>query len=140
MQQRRDPDTMPEPEGFVEVMFPELLKTFKPAFLGRLNIVPFYPLSDEVIKRITALKLAKIGKRIQENYQSRFSYTPQLIDTIAAPFTEVDTGARNIDHILTRTLLPEMSAEFLSRLAEGEAIQGVEISVSEEGGFHYEIS
>ena len=105
MQQRRDPDTMPEPEGFVEVMFPELLKTFKPAFLGRLNIVPFYPLSDEVIKRITALKLAKIGKRIQENYQARFSYTPQLIDTIAARCTEVDTGARNIDRILIMSVL-----------------------------------
>jgi type VI secretion system protein VasG len=135
-----DPDTTPEPEAFVKAIFPELLKTFKPAFLGRLTIIPFYPLNDQVIKMITELKLKKVARRVKEHYKASFVYTPQLIDTIAARCTEVDTGARNIDHLLTRTLLPELSAEFLSRMADGVAINAVEISVGDDGGFEYKIS
>ncbi len=135
-----DPDTIPEPDAFVEAVFPELLKTFKPAFLGRLNAIPFYPLNDEVIKMITELKLKKVARRVEENYKASFTYTPQLIDTIAARCTEVDTGARNIDHLLTRTLLPELSAEFLARMADGVAITAVEISVGEDSRFEYKVS
>jgi len=135
-----DPDTMPEPDAFVEAIFPELLKTFKPAFLGRLTMVPFYPLSDEVMKKIIELKLGKVGRRVQEHYRADFTYTPELVNSIAERCTEVDTGARNVDHILTRTLLPELSAEFLSRMAEGDAINAVEISTAEDGTFQYNIS
>jgi type VI secretion system protein VasG len=135
-----DPDTMPEPDDFIEALFPELLKTFKPAFLGRLNVIPYYPLSDDVMRRIIDLKLGKVAKRIQDHYHAKFAYTPDLVDTIAQRCTEVDTGARNVDHILTRTLLPEMSAEFLSRMAEGLAIGQVEVSVSDDGKFQYRIS
>ncbi|MEO1498467.1 MAG: type VI secretion system ATPase TssH [Planctomycetota bacterium] len=134
-----DPDTTPEPDGFVEALFPELLKTFKPAFLGRLTIIPYYPLADDVLKKIIGLKLGKVGKRVVEHYGAKFDYTPELVDAIAARCTEVDTGARNIDHILTKTLLPELSAEFLSRMAEGEAIEHVGITVGDEGGFEYEL-
>ena len=132
-----DPDTTPEPDAFVEAVFPELLKTFKPAFLGRLSIAPFYPLSDEVMRKIIELKLGKVGKRVQDHYHAKFSYTPELVDTIADRCTEIDTGARNVDHILNRTLLPELSAEFLSRMAEGKAIEAVEVSLEEDGGFRY---
>ena len=135
-----DPDTMPEPDEFVETLFPELLKTFKPAFLGRLTVIPYYPLSDDVMRMIIGLKLGKVAKRVQEHYRASFSHTPELVDTIAQRCTEVDTGARNVDHILTRTLLPEMSAEFLSRMAEGLAIDKVDVSVSENGDFQYVIS
>ncbi len=134
-----DPDTMPDAEGFVTAVFPELLKTFKPAFLGRVTILPYYPLSDDVMRRIIGLKLAKIGRRVAENYKATFAYCPEVVETIARRCTEVDTGARNIDHILTRTMLPEMSAEFLGRMAEGKAIAAVNVTVGEDEAFRYEI-
>ncbi len=135
-----DPDTTPDPNEFVDAVFPELLKTFKPAFLGRLTVIPYYPLSDDVMRQIVELKLKKVGRRIGENYRATFSYTPELVDTVVQRCSEVDTGARNVDHILTRTLLPEMSAGFLARMAEGRKISGVQVSVGEDGGFQYEIS
>jgi type VI secretion system protein VasG len=81
-----------------------------------------------------------VRKRVTDYYRAEFNYTPELVDTIAARCTEVDTGARNVDHILTRTLLPEMSAEFLSRMAEGGTIETVELSVGDDGEFEYAIS
>ena len=134
-----DPETRPEPAGLAEALHEELLKTFKPAFLGRLTVVPFYPLTDDVMRKIIELKLATIVNRISDNYRAVLAYTPDLVDSIAKRCTEVDTGARNVDHILTRTLLPELSAEFLSHLAEGKAISSVEASVAEDGNFQYRI-
>jgi len=134
-----DPETMPSPEAFTRAIFPELLKTFKPAFLGRVTLVPFYPLTDEVMRKIIHLKLDKIGRRVKEQYRAGFEYTPELVEAIAARCTEVDTGARNVDHILTKTLLPEMSSEFLARLAEGQQIGHVRLAVDENGNFRYEI-
>ena len=81
-----------------------------------------------------------MAHRIQDHYKARLTYTPELVEAIAQRCTEVDTGARNVDHILTRTLLPEMSAEFLARMAEGAAIRGVEVSVGEGGQFAYVIT
>jgi len=135
-----DPDTTPDPDAFVEAVFPELLKSFKPAFLGRVSIAPYYPLSDEVMRKIIQLKLGKVGKRIREHYKAEFTYRPELVDEIAKRCTEVDTGARNVDHILSRTLLPEMSAEILSKMAAGESIASVELSINEGGGFHYTLT
>jgi type VI secretion system protein VasG len=134
-----DEETRPDPEAFVEAVFPELLKIFKPAFLGRLTIVPYYPLTDDVMKKIIQLKLGKVARRVTDHYRATFQYTPDLVDTIAARCTEVDTGARNVDHILTRTLLPEMSAEVLARMAEGQSIRGIRVAVDPRGGFRYEI-
>jgi len=135
-----DPDTRPDPDGFRETLFPELLKRFKPAFLGRLAVVPYYPLSDEVLKKIIELKLQKIARRVRENHRAEFRYGPELVEHIAQRCTEVDTGARNVDHILTRTLLPEMSAEFLARMAEDQPIGGVQVSVTADGAFQYDFS
>ncbi len=134
-----DPETAPEPDAFIEALFPELLKTFKPAFLGRVAVIPYYPLSDEVLRRIVELKLGKVAKRVVENYRAKFSYAPELVETIAARCTEVDTGARNVDHILTRSLLPELSAEFLSYLAEGKEISDVHIGIDADQKFVYTI-
>jgi type VI secretion system protein VasG len=135
-----DPETMPDEAGLAEALRPELLKVFKPAFLGRVTVVPYFPLSDSVMRSIIELQLGRIGKRVRENYKASFSYVPELISSIASRCTEVDSGARNVDHIITRSLLPEMSAEFLSRMAGGHSIERVHISVNGAGAFQYEIN
>ncbi len=135
-----DPDTTPEPEDFLEAIFPELLKTFKPAFLGRCALIPYYPLPDHVIRKIIGLKLGKIGKRVEENYNARFSYAEELVQLIADRCKEVDTGARNIDHILTKSLLPDLSSELLSRLAESKSIGSVKVVVTPQQEFAFEIA
>ncbi len=134
-----DPDTTPEPEDFLEAIFPELLKTFKPAFLGRCALIPYYPLPDHVIRKIIGLKLGKIGKRVEENYNARFSYAEELVQLIADRCKEVDTGARNIDHILTKSLLPDLSSVLLSRLAESKSIGSVRVVVTPQQEFAFEI-
>ena len=134
-----DPETMPEPDKLSEALRPELLKSFKPAFLGRLTVLPYFPLADEVMKRIIELKLSKIGRRIEANYKASFEFTPDLVENILARCTEVESGARNVDHILTRTLQPELAAEFLSRMADDKAITRVRVSVDSNGAFHYDL-
>ena len=133
-----DPTTMPDAQGLGEALRPELLKFFKPAFLGRTTILPYFPLSDSVLKNIIGLKLNKIVKRVQAHYGAKLSYTPQLVDAVAARCTEVESGARNVDHILSRTLLPEMAGEFLARMAAGEKIEDVRITTGPDGRFVYE--
>ena len=135
-----DPETRPEPDALAEALYPELTKTFKPAFLGRVTIVPYFPLTDDVMRKIIELKLGRIKKRVYENYRASFEWTSQVIDHIGARCKEVQTGARNVDHILTRGMLPELSAEFLSRMAEGQAIKSVKVAVGDSGGFAYEIN
>ena len=134
-----DPETRPEPEALTESLHTELLKTFKPAFLGRVTLVPYYPLTDEVMRKIIVLQLGRIEKRVRENYRASFSYPDELVSSIADRCTEVESGARNVDHILTRTLLPEMSTEFLSRMADGQAISRVHVTVDDGGAFRYEV-
>ena len=134
-----DLDTRPDPEDFGKAVFPELLKTFKPAFLGRVNIIPFYPLADDVIRKIIVLKLGKVQKRVLEHYKIPLTWTDELVSAIAARCTEVDTGARNIDHIISKNLLPELSARFLERMANQETIQRVSVSATPEGNFAYEL-
>ena len=135
-----DPDTRPDAEGLAAALRPDLLKTFKPALLGRITIVPFFPLSDEVLRQIIQLQLKRIGDRMRTNHRATFSYDETLISTIAGRCKEVESGARNVDHILTGTLLPEISKEFLARMAEGQSVQKVHVSVDKEGKFAYQIS
>jgi type VI secretion system protein VasG len=135
-----DPETRPEPEALIEALRPDLLKAFKPAFLGRLIVVPYHPIADEAMRQIIQLQLGRIGARLQENNRAAFSYDEALVAAIARRCTEVESGARNVDHILTRTLLPEISREFLARMAEGQPITKVHVSVNGEGGFRYEIA
>jgi type VI secretion system protein VasG len=135
-----DPETRPDPDGLVEALRPDLLKVFKPAFLGRLITVPYFPITDDVMRRIIVLQLDRIRARLQDNNRAQFSYDDALVTAIAQRCTEVESGARNVDHILTRTLLPEISREFLARMAEGQRISKVHISVGNDGTFQYEIS
>ena len=134
-----DPDTKPEPDGLVEAVKPELVKAFKPALLGRMVTVPFYPISDDILRLIIRLQLGKIKNRISDNHNAQFSYDDSVIDTVAKRCTDVDSGARNVYNILTGTLLPEMSGEVLSRMASGEGIKKVHVGVGENENFVYDI-
>ena len=133
-----DPETAPEPEKLVEAIKPELNKIFKPALLGRMVIVPFYPISDKVMRQIIKLQLGRIGSRLRENHGASFTYDDAVVDEILGRCKEVESGARNVDHILTRTVLPEMSGEFLSRMAEGRTISRVSVTTGDGGTFRYE--
>jgi type VI secretion system protein VasG len=135
-----DPETMPEPDGIVEAVKPELNKAFKPALLGRLVTVPYYPISDAIMRMIIQLQLGKIRKRIMDNHGAQFSYDDNVIDTVASRCTDVDSGARNVYNILTGTMLPDMSGEVLSRMASGEGIRKVHVAVGENESFSYDIS
>ncbi|HLM60828.1 MAG TPA: type VI secretion system ATPase TssH, partial [Pyrinomonadaceae bacterium] len=134
-----DPDTKPDPDGLVEAIRPELVKAFKPALLGRMVTVPFYPISDDILRLIIKLQLGKIKNRIADNHGAQFSYDDSVIETVASRCTDVDSGARNVYNILTGTLLPEMSGEVLSRMASGEGIKRVHVKVGEGGNFAYDI-
>jgi type VI secretion system protein VasG len=134
-----DEETMPDAPALAEMLRPELLKHFKPAFMGRLKVVPYYPISDQVMRLIVRLKLDRIAKRMHQNRNVAFIYDQELIDSVAARCTEVESGARNVDHILTNTLLPELSRELLSRMAAEEQIKQVHVGMDGEG-FKYEIT
>lgn len=134
-----DPETRPEPDGIVEAIKPELNAAFKPALLGRLVTVPFYPISDEIMRLIIKLQLKKIKNRIADNHGAQFSYDDAVIDTVARRCTDVDSGARNVYNILTGTMLPDMSGEVLSRMAAGESIKKVHVAVGENENFAYDI-
>ena len=135
-----DPETMPDAAGLGEALRPELLKTFKPAFLGRVTMVPYFPLGDAIMRQIVELQLKRIARRVTENYKAEFTYDPGLPDGIAQRCKEVESGARNIDHILTRGLLPEMAGNFLSRMADGAAIKSVHVAMDDAGRFQYRMA
>ncbi|HKP85576.1 MAG TPA: type VI secretion system ATPase TssH [Blastocatellia bacterium] len=134
-----DPETRPDPAVLIEALRPELLKVFKPALLGRMVTVPYYPITDEVMRQIIKLQLGRIGRRIAENHGAQFAYDDEVVTEILNRCKEVESGARNVDRILTGTLLPEMSGEFLSRMATSQAVSLVRVGIS-DGGFRYEIS
>jgi type VI secretion system protein VasG len=135
-----DPENRPDPETLIEALRPTLLRVFKPAFLARAIVVPYYPIADDAMRRIVELQLGRIRARLRDNNRAEFSYDDALIEEIARRCTEVESGARNVDHILTRTLLPEISREFLTRMADGQAVSRVDVSVDDTGAFKYEIS
>ena len=135
-----DPDLVPEPEQLREALQPDLLKVFKPAFLGRCNVVIYYPLRDEILRRICLLKLRSIGRRVLETYGTPFTFDDSVPDTVVSRCKEVESGARNIDNILSRSLLPELSSMLLARLAAGEKIQKVQVSMDpSSGNFQYDL-
>lgn len=135
----KDPDLMPEPEDIAKALREPLLKVFPPALLGRLVVIPYYPLSDEMICAITRLQLGRIKKRIAESHKVPFTYDDEVVKLIASRCTELESGGRMIDAILTNTVLPRISQEFLLRMMAGEAIERVHVSVVEgEFGFKFD--
>ncbi|WP_122671912.1 type VI secretion system ATPase TssH [Pseudomonas viridiflava] len=127
----------PAPAQIVEDLRDQLNNVFKPAFLGRLSIVPYYPVQDAVLERIVGLKLARIRERFERNHQASLEFSAELIPTIAARCTEVDSGARNIDNILSGTLMPELAEHVLGRMAEDKPVNSMSIGLDETGGFSY---
>ncbi|AKC85904.1 type VI secretion system ATPase TssH [Pseudoxanthomonas suwonensis] len=129
----------PPAEELDRLLRPELNRVFKPAFLGRTTVIPYFPLRDEQLQKIARLKLDKIGRRIAANHGARFEYTPELVAAIAARCTEVDSGARAIDNILSGTLLPEVAGSVLERMAEGGQVAAIHAGLGEDGRFSYRI-
>ncbi|MFG1462673.1 type VI secretion system ATPase TssH [Xanthobacter sp. DSM 24535] len=134
-----DPKTMPEPAVLAEALRPELMKYFKPAFLGRVTLVPYLPLGDDTLRTIVGLQLGRIAKRVADAYKATFSYDPALVETIAARCTESSSGARNVESILSRTLLPELSAQVLEKLTEGTPIARIHVGLGADGHFTYAV-
>ncbi|MGZ9708629.1 type VI secretion system ATPase TssH [Pseudomonas sp. GNP013] len=133
-------DEQPTPEQLVEGLRDELNQVFKPAFLGRLTVVPYYPVKDAILERIVALKLAHIRKRFERNHHALLSYDEALVKAIAARCTEVDSGARNIDNILSKTLMPELAQRVLERMAQDKPIESLTIGLGSDGDFTYSLA
>jgi len=132
-----DPELMPEPEGIATALREPLLKVFPAALLGRMVTIPYYPLSPEMLTAITQLQLGRIVRRMQENHGVVLDYAPEVLETIVARCQELESGGRMIDSILTNTMLPAISNAFLTRLMEGEPINGVKVGVT-DADFVYE--
>ncbi len=131
---------LPTPDVLLDNFRPQLLNYFKPAFLGRTTIIPFYPLNDDNLLNICKLNMQRIEKRAQEHYKASFSYDEDVLLHIVARCQEVDTGARNIENILSRSLLPELASECLSKMANEINIASIHVGVTEEGQFTYAIA
>jgi type VI secretion system protein VasG len=141
----KDPETTPTPEVLAEAIRPDLLgaktergvQIFKQAFLGRLIVVSYYPIADHVLRQIIRLQLGRIAQRMRQNHNAQFTYGEELIEGIASRCREVQSGARNVDHILTRSLLPEISQEVLTRMAQGQTLSRVHVTIDDKGAFQY---
>lgn len=135
----KDPELVPEPESIAQMLRPPLLKVFPAALLGRLVVIPYYPLSDDIMSSIVRLQLNRIRQRIQENHKIPFEYSDEVVQLIVSRCNEVESGGRMIDAILTNTVLPRISVEFLTRLAQGEHLTRVELGV-ENSDFSYQFN
>ena len=132
----KDPDLMPDPDGMAKALRAPLLKVFPPALLGRLVTIPYYPLSDEMLGQIVKLQLNRIKKRVEARYKIPFLYGEDVVKLVVSRCTEGESGGRMIDAILTNTMLPDISREFLTRMMDGKAVERVEVSVA-DGEFAY---
>lgn len=135
----KDAADLPAPAELEEAIRPALMKVFKPAFLGRLKVIPYYPISDDVLAGIIHLKLGRIQKRIKAHHKAEFVYDEALVEAVLARCTEVDSGARNVDNILNGTVLPEIAESVLAKMAEGAPIARIKVSANKQGQFKYAI-
>lgn len=131
-----DPELMPDHESLAKALREPLLEVFPPALLGRLVAIPYYPLSPDMIGKITVLQLNRIKKRVEEAHNVPFEYTDAVVEAIVDRCQELESGGRMIDAIVTNTMLPDISAEFLKRMMEGDTIERVAIDVA-DGDFTY---
>ncbi len=132
----RDPELMPEQEEVAKALREPLLKVFPPALLGRLIVIPYYPLSPDVMQKIIRLQLRRIERRIAEHHKVPFTYDDAVVDLVAERCNEPESGGRMIDAILTNTMLPAISEAFLKRLLEGAPITKVHVG-AENSAFTY---
>ncbi len=133
----KDPELLPDPEGMAKALREPLLKIFPPALLGRLVAIPYYPLSDEMLGKIVKLQLNRIKKRVEARYKIPFEYGDDVVKLVVSRCTESESGGRMIDAILTNTMLPDISREFLTRMMEGKEIERVRVGVA-DAGFSYD--
>ena len=134
------PSEWPDSGTLEDALRPALYKAFKPAFLGRLKVVPYYAISDDVLDRIIRLKLDRIAARVKAQHRASFDYDNKLVDAVLARCTEVDTGARNVDHVVNGTLLPQIAEQVLTRMAQGTAIERIKVSAAKSGDFKYTVA
>ncbi len=127
----KDPELIPEQEGIAEALREPLLKVFPAALLGRLVVIPYYPLSDVILQSIISLQLKRIKNRILINHNIIFSYDDAVLALIAERCTELESGARVVDAILTNTVLPTISQELLTKRVGGIPVSAIQISVKE---------
>ncbi len=139
MQRCQNGASTPSAGDLEKALRPELLKIFKPAFLGRTVIVPYFPLGDDEIRNITRLKLSKIQDRFKESHRAELNFDDAIIEAVVERCTEVESGARNVDHILTHTLLPDLGKTMLEKMADGTPVGTVQVSLNSDGTFAYEI-
>ncbi|HWA59189.1 MAG TPA: type VI secretion system ATPase TssH [Gemmatimonadales bacterium] len=133
-----DPETMPDDQGLAKALKPEMDKTFKPAFLGRTVIIPYFPIRDQNLKSIIQLKLRKIQKRLYQVHRIELVAQPEMIEEVARRCTEVESGARNVDNILSNTLLPEVSTMLLGAMVGGTKPTTIKVTVGDGGAFVYQ--
>jgi len=133
----KDPELKPDPDGIAKALRQPLLKTFPAALLGRLVVIPYYPLNDEMLKSVIRLQLSRIEKRIAETHGVPFTVDQAVVDLIASRCTEVESGGRMVDAILTQTLLPQVSRQFLDRMLDGKPVSAVHIG-ARDGEFVYD--
>jgi type VI secretion system protein VasG len=122
-----DPETAPEPEALATALRPDLLKVFPPALLGRLIVLPYFPLSPDMLGGIVKLQLGRIKKRIKENHKIAINFDQSVIDHVVSRCTELASGGRMIDNVLTNSMLPTLSIELLGRMAEGKTVTAIEV-------------
>ena len=132
----KDPELMPNVEGLEKAMRLPLTKVFPDALLNRLVVVPYYPISKDILQSIIKLNLSRVGKRVQANHKVPFTYEPAVTELIGQRCTELERGARMVDSMITNTMLPEIGREFLTRLAAGSEIKRVHLSVK-DGNFAF---
>ncbi len=134
-----DPDTKPRPDNLVDAIGPTLRETYKPAFLGRINIIPYYPLEQDVLGQIANMQLETIKQRIQNNYQVTLTYSKKLIDHIVQQCQQSDAGARQISLSLNNTLLPQMAQNILSALSAEKGFDQVSVDIDKSNNFEIKL-
>ncbi len=132
-----DPEIPPSAAALEQALRPKLLDHFRPAFLGRVTVVPYLPLPPSIIREIIELALGRIGRRLADAYGASFAWSPAVVDLIAARTTETQSGARAIDGVLNRSVLPELSTKILNRLQGATIVDIVRLDVDEQGNFAY---
>ena len=134
-----DPDTRPTPEGLLDAIGPTLRETYKPAFLGRINIIPYFPLDENSLAVIARMQLSSIAKRVRENYKAELNYSDEVVDYIIEQCQQSDTGARRIAILLNNSLLPFLAEKVLAWLTKNESVSEIYLSLSESREFEVDI-
>ena len=121
----------PDDKALLEAVRPELLEHFRPAFLGRTRIIPYFPLSSDVLATIVGLNMNRIERRVKEHYGASFSYDEAVVESIVDRCQDPDTGARNVENVISRSILPELASQCLARMAEGSSIKSIHLAMNE---------